>query len=135
MFYGLLKRDKGSVLVETAIMFILVTMMTVGYLYFTQAMRINTVAKIAAREGAREYAVTNEPDMARERVLSELALGGVDPYSANVSTKANGNKRTVVVQIRHTFYTPFVGEYDLDLRGAAEYKLEQNPEFYKGEGQ
>ena len=57
----LLKNNKGTMIVEVAIMFMLVTMLTTGYLYFTQAMRINTVLKIAAREGAREYSVTNNP--------------------------------------------------------------------------
>lgn len=134
MFGRVWKKNRGSVIVETAVMFMIVTMLAVGYIYFTQAMRINTVAKIAAREGARQYAVTNDSYAAKEKVLSELALGGVDPGAAYVATKASGNKRMVTVQIRHAFYTPFVGECDLDLRGAAEYKLEQNPDFYQKEG-
>lgn len=127
----LLKSNKGTVIVEVAIMFILVTMMAVGYIYFTQAMRINTVAKIAAREGARVYSITNNPARAKERVKSELALGGINPdeNTIDIQTKIEGDKRIVNVKIKQSFYAPFAGEYNLNLRGGAEYILENNPEF------
>ncbi len=125
----LLKNNKGSVIVEVAIMFMLVTMLTTGYLYFTQAMRINTVLKIAAREGAREYSVTNNPSRTRDRIKSELSLAGIDTGKVDIDVVSNGKKRIVKVKARHGFYAPFAGEYDLDLKGGAEYILEDNPEF------
>jgi uncharacterized protein (UPF0333 family) len=125
----LLKNNKGSVIVEVAVMFMIVTMMATGYLYFTQSMRINTTLKIAAKEGAREYSVTNNPSKARSRVKSELLLAGIDPSGVDISITSSGKKRIVNVRARHGFYAPFAGEYDLNLRGGAEYILENNPEI------
>jgi len=113
-------------------MFMLVIMMFAGYIYFTQAMRINTLCKIAAREGAREYSVTNNSYEAREKAKSELALGGIDPDSRgiHITTKKDNGKRSVIVESKYGFHTPFVGEYNLNLKGGADYILEQNPKFY-----
>lgn len=125
----ILKNNKGSVLIEVALMFLVVTMLTVGYLYFTQAMRMQTVAQIAAREGARVYAITNNPVRARERIRAELALGRVDPDDCEILIRKDGSKRIVSVQIKRGFYVPAAGEYNLNLRGGAEYILENNPEI------
>jgi uncharacterized protein (UPF0333 family) len=131
MLYKLFMHNRGNVIIETAIMFMMVTMMMAGYIYFTQAIRINTVAKIAAREGAREYAVTNDSAQAEEKTRSELALGGINPNIADVSTKAVGYKRLVTVKIGHGFYIPFTGSYNVELGGGAQYMLEENPEFFQ----
>lgn len=126
-----LKNNKGSVVVEVAAMFMLVTMMATGYLYFIQAMRINTVIKIAAREGAREFSVSNDTSRAEKRVRSELSLAGINPdeKSIKIDTKKDGQKRVVNIRGRHNFYSPFSGEYRLNLKSGAEYVLENNSEF------
>lgn len=124
------KKEKGSVLIETAVMFMIVTMIVTGYIFFLQAIRIHTVAKIAAREAAREYAVTNDAGQAKERAKSELALGGVDPKYAEIEPDTDGKKRIVVIRINRGFYIPFAGSYGFELKGEASYGLEQNPEFF-----
>lgn len=127
--FKLLKNNRGSVIVEVAVMFIIVTMLATGYIYFTQFMRVKTALKIAAKEGAREYSITNNPSKARSRVMAELSLAGIDSDTVDISISRDGKKRIVNVRARDGFYIPFAGEYDLNLRGGAEFTLEENPEI------
>lgn len=125
----LLRSEKGTVVVEVAVMFMVVVLIAAGYVSFVQAMRINTAVKIAAREGARDYSITNNASSARERAKSELALAGIDPSKVDIEVSRSGKKRTLTIRAKHGFYIPFAGSYTFDLGGGAEYIMENNPEF------
>lgn len=124
-----LRCEKGTVVVEVAVMFMVVVLIAAGYVSFVQAMRINTAVKIAAREGARDYSITNSASSARERAKSELALAGIDPSKVDIEVSGSGKKRTLTIRAKRGFYIPFAGSYTFDLGGGAEYILENNPEF------
>lgn len=126
---GLLRNEKGTVVVEVAVMFMVVVMIAAGYISFANAMRINTAVKIAAREAARDYSITNSASSAKERAKSELALAGIDPGKVDINISGTGKKRMVTISAKHGFYIPFAGNYTFDLGGGAEYILENNPEF------
>lgn len=122
----LLKDRKGSAVIETAVMLIIITMFTVGYLYFMQAIKINTVLQVAAREGARTYAITDSAAKARAKVEEELRIGGIDSRYVTIQTKSVGSERQVFVSLRRKTRIPFAGVYDYLLQGAASYRRERS---------
>ncbi|MDN5344560.1 MAG: hypothetical protein PWQ18_671 [Clostridia bacterium] len=128
----IIKNSKGSAVVETAIMFPLVLMLTFGFIMFTQAIRINTVLEVAAREAARTYSLTNNSSLATQKARAELALGGVpNAEQATIGLSSSGYDRKVTVDLPYNFHIPFAGGgFVKALRGSAVFHLEPNPAHY-----
>ncbi|MHB1418669.1 MAG: TadE/TadG family type IV pilus assembly protein [Bacillota bacterium] len=104
-----LKSEKGSAIVEVAVMFPLVIMLVAGFILLSQAIRLDTVLQVAAREGAREFSVTHDIVRAADKATEELTLGGVDPQKAAISVTSNGFDRKVVVEMPFPIYIPLAG--------------------------
>lgn len=126
LLFKAFKDKKGSAIIETAIMLIVIMALTIGYLYFIQAIRINTVLQVAAREGARTYAITDSPSKARAKAEEELRIGGIDPKYVTITTKSVGSERQVFVSLRRKTRVPFAGIYNYLLQGAASYRRERS---------
>lgn len=118
----MLRNNKGSVILETAVMFILIIVLIVGFMHLTNAVSIYAVAQTAAREGAREYAVTNNRTRAINKAKTELELGRVDPAKARITAVAEGQERRMIVTIDYSIYLPFAGKHDITLQGGATFR-------------
>jgi Flp pilus assembly protein TadG len=127
--FKFLKDERGNAVIEVAIMFPIVLALVFGFMMFTQAMRVNTVLQVAAREAARQYAVSNDPARAVQKAREELSLGNVDPKRATILTNADGAERKVTVKFPYGFKVPFAGEYPLTLQGSAVFRVEQSAFF------
>lgn len=110
-------------------MFPIVLALVFGFMMFTQAMRVNTVLQVAAREAARQYAVSDDPARAVQKARDELKLGNVDPAGATILTNAEGAERKVTVKFPYGFMVPFAGKYPLTLQGSAVFRVEQSAFF------
>jgi hypothetical protein len=125
-----LKNDKGSAIVEVAIMFPIILMLVFGFIMFTHAVRINTVLQVAAREGARDYAKTHNQARAVEKVKDELSMAGIDPSDVDIDISVNGQERRVRVKLPYPVFVPFAGEYGLSLKGDASFHAENDVEWH-----
>jgi len=124
-----LKNDRGSAIVEVAIMFPIILMLVFGFIMFTHAVRINTVLEVAAREGARDYAKTHNKTQTIKKVKDELSIGGISPGDASIKISENGQERRVTVELSYPIYVPFAGEYGLRLKGDASFYKENDIEW------
>lgn len=117
-----IKGEKGSATIETAVMFLLVLVLVVGFLHLTGAVTAYSVAQTAAREGAREYAETDSASSAVRKAKVELAAGGIDEEKAEIKTSSTGLERRVMVSIYYPVYLPLAGKKDFTLQGAAVFR-------------
>jgi len=117
-----LKNNKGSATIETAVMFLLLIMLLTGFIYFINGVTVYSVLQVAAREGAREYSLSDSESKAIKKVKMELKSGGIDPKDVNISTKKIGNERQMTVDTDYNFYIPIAGSYDLKLQGGATFR-------------
>lgn len=118
----LIKNDKGSATIETSVMFLLIIMLTVGFIHLTHAVTLYAVAQTAAREGAREYAMTDSKAKAINKAKTELQASGVDLWRAKIHTKADGQERVVTVDIDYGFHVPLIGRKDITMQGGAAFR-------------
>lgn len=120
------KSSRGSATIETAVMLLLVFMLTVGFMQLINAVTVYSVAQTAAREGAREYAETNSASSAVKKAKVELEAGAVDERKAEIKTSASGQERRVTVSIKYPVYLPFTGQKDFVLKGGAVFRKVSN---------
>ncbi|MGB9812410.1 MAG: TadE/TadG family type IV pilus assembly protein [Thermovenabulum sp.] len=120
----IIKSKRGNAIIETTIMFMILIMLTVGYMYFTQLVRESTVLQVAARESARAYAVTGDYSFAYNKAINELKLGGIDPNRAKINIYTKGNERVARIQLNKRLIIPFAGEYRITIGGGADFKKE-----------
>ena len=59
--------NKGSATLETAVMFLILIIMVTGFIFLINAVTVYSVAQTAAREGAREYAITDNASKAARK--------------------------------------------------------------------
>ena len=114
--------NKGSATLETAVMFLILIIMVTGFMFLINAVTVYSVAQTAAREGAREYAVTNNRTRAINKAKTELELGRVDPAKARITAVAEGQERRMIVTIDYSIYLPFAGNHDITLQGGATFR-------------
>jgi hypothetical protein len=122
--------ENGSAVVEVAIMMPLLLMLIFGSIMFIQAYRTQVVLDTAAREAAREYAVTHDSSEAREKAEIELMIGGINPDETNIITRVNDFERQVIIEMNYRFQVPFAGKYNPVLRGTASFHREPEPEYW-----
>lgn len=128
-FKRLCSDSKGSAMVEVAIMFPVVLALVFGFMWFTQAIRMTTVLQVAAREAARQYAVSDSASRAVQKARDELALGNIDRSHVSVKTYSDKGERKVTVTMPYLIRIPFMGDYPLKLQGSAVFRLETSA-FY-----
>ena len=114
--------NKGSATLETAVMLLILIIMVTGFMFLINAVTVYSVAQTAAREGAREYAVTNNRTRAINKAKTELELGRVDPAKARITAVAEGQERRMIVTIDYSIYLPFAGNHDITLQGGATFR-------------
>ncbi len=128
-FKELCSDSKGSTVVEVAIMFPIILALIFGFMWFTQAIRMDTILQVAAREAARQYAVSDSASRAVQKARDELALGNIDSSRASIRAYSDRGERKVTVTIPYLIQIPFMGEYPLKLQGSAVFRLETSA-FY-----
>ncbi len=124
----LLMNQRGSALVEVAIMLPIIMMLVFGFIQFTTAIRINTVLQMAAREGARKYAVTENKTAAMQKTKDELKLGGINPSDTDIFV-TDDNGRRVIVEMPIPIYIPFAGGKNYKIKGDAVFHTENNLDY------
>lgn len=114
------KDEKGSVIVELAVLTLVLAALALGFNYFANAIRKDIILQIAAREGARTYATTQSAARAMDMASSELE--GIE--NVVVTSFSHGSDRGVRASTTLSFYIPLAGDYDLTLEKAAVFHVE-----------
>ena len=120
------RAERGSAVVEFALVLPLVLMVLLASVEVLAAARTQLVLVVAAREGAREAATT--PDPSRAVDATRDALGPALAGRARVSVRRPavvGERATVTVRYRHTFLAPFFGGVGVDLSARAVMRVER----------
>lgn len=117
-----LKDTRGSATIEASVMFVLILILIVGFIYLTNAISVYSAVQTAAREGAREYAMTNSKTKAVRKAQTELELGKVDSDSVIINAQAEGQERRMIVTVDYSFYLPFLGNRNIILQGGAIFR-------------
>lgn len=130
MRFRLLRDEKGSALVEVALMLPIILGMVFGFLFFTHAVRMNTVLEVAAREAARNYAVTHDLTKAKNKAKDELAMGNINPAKAVITVSSVGNEKRASVKMPFPIQIPFFGLHDLMLEGQAVFHEEVQTSYW-----
>lgn len=113
---SLIKNEKGSaVIFELAFLLPVMIMIFYGYTMFTNALAIDLALKTAAREGAREYAITRDAGSGMSKASQELTSAKV--FNANISSFEMGEGRGIKVSKIYGFNIPFIGYYGPELTG------------------
>lgn len=111
-----MKNERGSaVIFELAVLLPIMIMVFYGYTMFTNALAIDLAIKTAAREGAREYAITGNANEGINKANDELIASKVS--GATVTSFEEGEGRGIRVVKLYGLYIPFVGEVGPDLNG------------------
>ncbi|MEN8039984.1 MAG: TadE family type IV pilus minor pilin [Actinomycetota bacterium] len=117
--------ERGSAVVEFALVLPLVLIVLLGIVEVAVVARSEIQLVHAAREGAREAAVS--PDTSRAVAAVRAALGPLGD-SARVSVRRSahiGDKATVSVSLRHAVAAPVFGGYTVDLRAQSTMRIER----------
>lgn len=106
----LFKDQKGSsVIFELAVLLPVMVMIFYGYTVFTNALATDIALQTAAREGAREYAITNIASRGVAKANSELSASKVS--GASVEHFIDGDGRGIRVSKTIGITIPFAGHY------------------------
>ena len=130
MLKKFLQNEQGSAIVEVAIMFPVILALVVGFIMFTLAVRTDTVLQTAAREAAREYAVTHNAASAREKARKELSLGGIDHKRTVITIDTVGYEKRVSIEMLYPIYVPLAGGYSPTLKGVAGFHEEVETSYW-----
>ncbi|WP_187142819.1 TadE/TadG family type IV pilus assembly protein [Thermanaerosceptrum fracticalcis] len=122
----LFRNQKGSAIIEVAIIFPLMLMVTLAFIYFIELARVGVVMEAAANEGAREFAINANVEDAKTKVVKVLQMGHVSFvgdgfYSIEIDGKAVTVKRKVMT-------IPFFG--NMDMKRTAQYYKEKEYRYY-----
>jgi len=112
----LFKDQRGSaVMIELAIMLPIMIMLFYGFTMFTNILSADIAIKTAAREGAREYAITNVASKGVAKANAELSSSKVSGVSIEPFTEGDG--RGIRITKKMGFTIPFAGTYGPTLEG------------------
>ncbi len=99
-------RERGAAAVEFALVLPVLLLLIMGIIDFSHAFVMNGNIASAARAGAREMALSKDPEAARRSAVAASAVGGLTVADVAVlgtsCTPANGD---AVVTINHTYRT------------------------------
>jgi ABC-type uncharacterized transport system permease subunit len=126
-----IKNQKGSAIVEVAIIFPLMLVITLAFIYFIELSRVGVVMEAAATEGAREFHINPGVENAKAKAIEVLQLGHVSVvgdgfYSIEVDTES----KTVTIK-RKVIAIPYFG--NLEMKRSAQYR-EREEHLYYGKG-
>lgn len=126
MICKMFKDQRGSsVLFELAFLIPVLVMIFYGYTMFTNALAIDIALKTAAREGAREYAITNVANKGVQKAQTELSASRIS--GASVEPFTEGKARGIRVRKKYVITVPFAGTYGPTLEGVGIFIEEPMP--------
>jgi len=125
-----LGNENGSSVVEVAIILPLILALTFGPIFINMAQRTQMVLDTAAREGARDFAKSDNVSRAVSKAKKELQIGGVNPNDTTINAIRNGYERQVKIEMDHPMMIPFVGLLDPKLRGSATFHVESTTTYW-----
>lgn len=105
MWLSKLKNNRGSATVEAAITLPLLTLIVFGFLFLNGAIKDSIVIQQAAREGAREYAMTNNGTSGINVASQELLDRGINPSKATITAVAAGDARGIRIAMNVAGFT------------------------------
>jgi len=117
--------ERGSAVVEFALILPLVLILVLGLVEVAIVARSEIQLIHAAREGARQAAVS--PDTAQASAAVRKALGAAGP-AARISVSrpaAIGQPAQVRVSVRHRIGAPILGGFTVDLAASASMRTER----------
>jgi hypothetical protein len=109
--------QRGSQIVEFALIAPILIFLVLCVPIVGMAVRARMVVEVAAREGARTYALTGNEDQAKARAYQEvvqygqlpLTSGTIPPFSLNdVKTRDAGGCAEVTVDYRQPTFVPYL---------------------------
>jgi Flp pilus assembly protein TadG len=117
--------DRGSAVVEFALVVPLVLVLLVGIVEVAVVARTEIQLVHAAREGARQSATS--PDTARAVAAVRRSLGASAPRARVAVRRPSGigEPTTVEVTLRHRFAAPLLGGFPVDLHARATMRTER----------
>jgi Flp pilus assembly protein TadG len=123
------KNDRGSALVETAIILPVLLLIVFGIFEFGRAMFISNTLNNAAREGARRAAVSPAPIDINAFVASSIPFDKTDlSITTTPETPVSGSGAPITVEVTLPFHTvtglfPFLDNIDLKGEATMRYEL------------
>lgn len=125
----LTKDDKGSVTIELGFSIAVICAMLFGFMAIMNGVKTDIALQAAAREGAREYATTDDSSLAKLKAESELNSMNIGGATAVPSVE--GDQRSMTLQKNYTYTIPLFGSYSKTLMGYCTFYKE--PIYPKGE--
>ena len=118
-------QDRGSAVIEFALVIPLVIILVMALVEVAVVARTQLEVVNAAREGAREAAVS--PDPSRAVSVTNQALDELAPL-ARVGVERShvvGGRARVTVRLRHRMATALFGGFVVELRGSSTMRVER----------
>lgn len=112
-----LRDDRGASMAEAALILPVLVLIIFGIVEFGIAFNAQVTLTHAAREGVREYAITQDLDSARAKAIA--AASGLDPALLTVSATAcnPGDQTELTVNYPFTYEIPFWGTSNITMEG------------------
>lgn len=103
-----IKNNKGSATVEAAIMLPLLVLIVFGFLFLNGAIKDSMIIQQAAREGAREYAMTDSASSGIAVARQELVNRGLDASKASIASISHGDARGIRIVMNVIGFTDLI---------------------------
>lgn len=108
-----IRNEEGQAMVEAAIILPILVAITLAIMVFGFIINANLTVTAASREGARQYAVMDNPTLARQRVIATMSTlpfthGGTVLFNpvTDISTRIEGQNIRVSVTYRAPVMVP-----------------------------
>lgn len=120
-----LKDEKGTALIQTAIILPVILGLFMGGLLFCNAYKYKNAINTAAAVGAKTYQINKDEGKAIAKAQSQLAMLGVQKASCKI--EGDGN---FVITKPYGFYIPVFGKHLLNIKSEYKAHAEINPRYY-----
>lgn len=117
--------DRGSAVVEFALVLPLVLLLVVAAIEVAVVARTQLEVVHAAREGAREAAASPDPSRAVDVARAALGRAGGRARVSVSRPHVVGEPASVVVTLVHQVATPLLGGFPIELSGRATMRVER----------
>ncbi len=118
-------RERGSAVVESALVLPVVLVVLLAGLEVVAVARTQLHLVAAAREGARVAATVADPARAVAAVRAALGPEEGSRVGVTVTRGGRGSSATVTVRLRHRLVTPLLRSLTVELRSRAVMRVER----------
>ncbi|NNE97248.1 MAG: pilus assembly protein [Acidimicrobiales bacterium] len=117
-------RQRGAAMVELALLLPVLTLILFGIVEFGRAFNAKLTISHAAREGARELALTGDPGLAAS--TAESAAQPIDPADLTISNTAcnSGSPVELTVSYDFDFTVPLIGSTPISMSSTGVMRCE-----------